>query len=73
MHFFGSQTSLKRRLELFLTGDDTGNIDSIYGDELRSDHIYRSLKKCHSFTFSSELCSFAVIVRGFVSRLFNHR
>ena len=56
-----------------LTRDDTVNVDSIYGDELRIDHIYRSLNKCHSFTCPSELRSFAVIVRGFVSRLFNHR
>ena len=56
-----------------LTRDDTVNVDSIYGDELRIDHIYRSLNKCHSFTCPSELRSFAVIVRGFVCRLLNHR
>ena len=56
-----------------LNRDDTVNVDSIYGDELRIDHIYRSLNKCNSFTCPSELRSFAVIVRGFVSRLFNHR
>ena len=68
-----SREKIRKTAALFLTRDDTVNVDSIYGDELRIDHIYRSLNKCHSFTCPSELRSFAVIVRGFVSRLFNHR
>ena len=68
-----SREKIRKTAALFLTQDDTVNVDSIYGDELRIDHIYRSLNKCHSFTCPSELRSFAVIVRGFVSRLFNHR
>ena len=68
-----SREKIRKTAALFLTRDDTVNVDSIYGDELRIEHIYRSLNKCHSFTCPSELRSFAVIVWGFVSWLFNHR
>ena len=71
--FSASREKVRKTAALFLTRDDTVNVDSIYGDELRIDHIYRFLNKCHSFTCPSELRGFAVIVRGFVSRLFNHR
>ena len=68
-----ARKKIRKTAALFLTRDDTVNVDSIYGDELRIDHIYRSLNKCHSLTCPSQLRSFAVIVRGFVSRLLNHR
>ena len=68
-----SREKTRKTAALFLTRDDIVNVDPIYSDELQIDHIYCSLNKCHSFICPSELRSFAVIVLGFVSRLFNQR